>query len=66
MMGAVRRLVQTEPAVLVGVFVAVCSLVGYTLSDDDVQAITVILTAVLPIVGSLVVRSAVTPNAKAE
>jgi hypothetical protein len=26
----------------------------------------VILTAVLPIVGSLVVRSAVTPNAKAE
>lgn len=61
----IRRLVQTEPAVLVGVFVAVCSLAGYTLSEEDVEALLVVLTAVLPIVGSLVVRQAVTPNVRA-
>lgn len=65
-MDLIRRIIQTEPAVLVGVFVAACSLIGFQVSDEDVSALTQILTVVLPLVGSVVVRQAVTPAGKAD
>lgn len=63
-MNLVRRIIETEPAVLVGVLVAACSLVGLQVSDADVSALTQILTVVLPLIGSVVVRQAVTPLAR--
>lgn len=61
----IRRLVASEPVALVGVFVAVCSLIGVTLSAEDVSALTQVCTFVLPLVGAAVARQAVTPASRA-
>lgn len=63
-MDALKRLVATEPAVLVGIFVSLCSLLGVTIGADDVNAITQVATVLLPLVGAWVVRQNVTPTAK--
>lgn len=60
-MDAIRNLLRTEPAVIVGVIVAALALAGVTLTEDRVDALTQVLAFALPLVGSVVIRQNVSP-----
>lgn len=55
---------RDEPAVVVGVVVAALSLFGVRVSDEQASTVTQLLVALAPLVGSLVVRSQVSPVSK--
>jgi hypothetical protein len=61
----VTRLVATEPVALVAAGVALLGLVGIQVADADADAATDVLVVVLPLLGAVIARRAVTPTTRA-
>lgn len=60
----VRRLLATEPAVLVGAVVAVLAVVGVSVAPGKAEQATQALAVLLPLLAAGVTRQLVTPTGK--
>lgn len=65
-MNALAQRLRDEPAMIVAAILAIATLVGVRLSEDQASALSQILTVAGPLLAGLVIRSQVVPVASVD